>query len=302
MSTSSSVVSTRRSILAVPATSARFFEKAAIGAADAVFIDLEDSVAPESKDLARSEAIRALTTIDWGQKSVGLRTNALDTAWGHRDIIESVPRCPRLDFIVLPRIEQAFDVQPANALVASLERECGRRRPLSLQAMIETPLGLSNIEAIAGNQCARLESIVFGFGDFSISMGTYDAMMGADGEQWTYALARIATACKAHGLSPVDGPYTNYADLDGLRTRAALAARHGFEAKWIIHPSQIPICHEVFTPSSAQVVWARSVLQALEPALASGNGAIGLNGQLLDMAHAKLAAKIVERATLLKSI
>jgi malyl-CoA/(S)-citramalyl-CoA lyase len=285
----------QRSLLAVPALSPRFFEKAAKGDADSVFLDLEDSVPPSSKVMARRKAIKAINEVDWGEKSIGLRVNALETKWGLRDIIESITHCRRLDFIVLPRVEHPFDVQHVDALLSGLERETGRSVPISLHAIIETPLGLTNVEAIAGT-ASRMDAISFGFGDFSISMGTYESLTGGIGEQWAYALARIATACKAHGLRPIDGPYTNFGDIEGLRTRATLAARHGFEGKWAIHPSQIATCRDVFSLSEAHVEWARATLAALEPAVAAGTGAIGRNGQLLDMAHVRLANDILSRA------
>jgi malyl-CoA/(S)-citramalyl-CoA lyase len=286
---------TLRTMLAVPAISAHLFDKAAKSSADSVFLDLEDSVPTALKTQARSEATQALNSVDWSTKSLGLRVNPLDTEWGLRDIIEIVSKCRRLDYLIVPRVERVFDVMHVDALLNCLEKESGRANPISLQAMIETPLGLTNVEAIA-NTPSRLGSIAFGFGDFSINMGTYEAVIGTGGEQWDYALARIATACKAHGLVPIDGPYTNYGDLEGLRGRASLAARYGFEGKWVIHPSQIAICKRVLSPAEAHVEWARSALQALAQAVSSNKGAIGRNGQLLDIAHERLANNILARA------
>jgi malyl-CoA/(S)-citramalyl-CoA lyase len=286
----------QRSLLAVPALSTGFFEKAAKGDADSVFLDLEDSVPPESKIAARREAIKALNAVDWRKKTIGLRVNALDTEWGFRDIVDSVSQCGRLDFVILPRVERPFDVQYVDALLGSLEREIGRDIPISIQAMIETPLGVAQVEAIAAVP-SRLDALSFGLGDFSINMSTPANLIDAAGEDWTFAVARIAIACKAHGLRPIDGPYTRFADLEGLRARAALVGRYGYEGKWVIHPSQITPCQDAFSPSAAHVAWAKATLATLEQTLASGIGAMAHNGQLLDMAHVRLARDIIARAT-----
>jgi malyl-CoA/(S)-citramalyl-CoA lyase len=286
----------QRSLLSVPATAPHFFVKAAKSAADSVFLDLEDSVPRESKQLARAAVARAVNEVDWGRKMVGLRINALDTEWGLRDIIDTVPLCSRLDFVLLPRVERPFDIQHLDALLTSLEKELNRASPVAIQAIIETPLGLSNVEAIAATASGRLEAMAFGGGDFSINMETYDSVVGATAQVWPYALARIATACRAYGLRAIDGPFTRYSDLQGLRAGAILAASHGFEGKWVIHPSQIAPCNEVFSPSATHLAWAREVLQAMQQATAAGRGAVGRGGALLDMAHVRLANKIIDRA------
>ncbi len=285
----------QRSLLSVPATAPRFFEKAAKGAADAVFIDLEDSVPPAEKAGARSQAISALKDIDWGGKAVGIRINALDTEWGLRDILDITLQCGRLNFVLIPKVESDFDLLHVDALLSSLEREAHRANRIAIHALIETPLGLTRVETIAGST-RRLEAISFGFGDFSIGMGTYDSVIGPGGEPCTYAIARIATACKANGLRAIDGPYTHFHDREGLERRAKLAAQLGFDGKWVIHPSQIATCHAVFGPSEEHVAWALNTIRMLRQSMASGSGATGHNGSLLDMAHIRLAEDILKRS------
>jgi malyl-CoA/(S)-citramalyl-CoA lyase len=286
----------QRSLLSVPATSPHLFVKAARSEADSVFLDLEDSVPRESKQPARATVVQAVNEVDWGRKMVGLRINALDTEWGLRDIIDTVSLCSRLDFVLLPRVERPFDLQHVDALLRSLEKEFNRASPVAIQAIIETPLGLANVEAIAATAPGRLEALAFGRGDFSINMETYDSVVSATVQEWPYALARIATACRAYGLRAIDGPFTRYSDLQGLRKGAILAASHGFEGKWVIHPSQIAPCNEVFSPSAAHLEWARGVLQSMQEATAAGRGAVSRGGELLDMAHVRLANKILDRA------
>ncbi len=294
----------QRSELAVPATSEPFFEKAALGPADSLFLDLEDAVAPHRRIEARDNAVRALTDIDWGTKTVSVRVNGLTTPWSIADIL-AVARCPRLDMVLLPKVETADDVVFLDRLLTGLELEIPRDRPLGIEILIETTKGLANVEAIAAAS-PRLEGIIFGVGDYSIELENFDAVFGAPNpeyavcghynDQWHFALARIANACRAYGLRPIDGPFTNYGDPDAYRASAIRARALGFEGKWAIHPSQVAIANEVFTPSAAQIAWARDIATKMEAASAEGKGAIGLEGVLLDRAHVLLSGKILRRA------
>jgi len=305
----------QRSELAVPATSENFFSKAARSAADVIFLDLEDAVAPAMKVQARKNAVAALKDIEWGEKTMAVRVNSLDSEWAHRDIIDIVSECPRLDMILLPKTGTPFDVQFVDTLLGALEREHRREKRLGIEVLIETALGMAHVEQIAASS-ERLEAIIFGVGDYSISMQTITPVFGTPNpryavltdpdaagarvrhwnDQWHFALARIATACRAYGLRPIDGPFTNYGDPDGYRASAERAAALGFEGKWAIHPSQISIANEVFTPSEHEVVWARQILEAIENANAEGKGAFGLKGVLVDMAHEKMARNVIARA------
>ncbi len=303
----------QRSELAVPATSEQFFAKAAAGPADSIFLDLEDAVAPNRRVEARANAVRALGEIDWGRQTVSVRVNGLTTPWSIADIL-AVARCPRLDMILLPKVETAGDVIFLDRLLTGLELEVPRERPLGIEILIETTKGLANVEAIAAAS-PRLEGIIFGVGDYSIELENFDTVFGAsnadyavlarsDGQpdarhwndQWHFALARIANACRAYGLRPIDGPFTNYGDPDGYRASATRARALGFEGKWAIHPSQVAIANEVFTPGAGQIAWARDIATKMEAAASEGKGAIGLEGVLIDRAHVLLSEKILRRA------
>lgn len=303
----------QRSELAVPATSDRFIESAARGNADAIFLDLEDAVAPSMRVEARANAVRALSTIDWAEKTVAVRVNGLSTPWAISDIL-AVARCPRLDMILLPKVETADDVKFLDRLLTGLELETPRERPLGIEILVETTKGLANVEDIAASS-PRLEAIIFGVGDYSIELQNFDTEFGASNpdyavlargtdrpaerhwnDQWHFALARIANACRAYGLRPIDGPFTNYGDPDGYRASATRGRALGFEGKWAIHPSQIAIANEVFTPTQGQIKWATDIAAKMAAAAAEGKGAIGLDNMLIDRAHVLLSDKILRRA------
>jgi malyl-CoA/(S)-citramalyl-CoA lyase len=306
-----------RSELAVPATSEHFFAKAAAGAADAIFIDLEDAVAPDTKEVGRANAIRAINDVDWRDKIVSVRVNGLDTQWALRDILEIVGRCPRLDLVIVPKTASAFDVQFVERILASIERERGGGKIVGITALVETALGVASVEQIVAAS-DRLEAVVFGGGDYSVSMQTFDAVIGASNpryamltepdeqgqrarhwnDPWHFALARIANACRAYGVRPIDGPYGNFRDPAGLKASVERAAALGFEGKWAIHPSQIEEINLSLTPNDAQIAWAREVLSALAAARAEGKGAIGKGGVLFDLAHERGAHQILRRARL----
>ncbi len=298
----------QRSELAVPATSPHFFAKAAAGEADVIFLDLEDAVAPEQKVNARNRAIAALNEVDWRRKTVAVRVNGLDTPWAFRDICEIAQRCPRLDMFMLPKVGTPFDVQFVDALLGQIERETGRTDAFGLEILIETALGMSNVEQIAAS-CERLEAMIFGIGDYSISMQTgevvfgtpnarYSILTAADAQgtrtrhwndQWHFALARMTNACRAYGLRAIDGPFVDFADADGYRACAGRAATLGLEGKWAIHPSQVALANEIFSPSAEQITWAERLLEAMNQATAQGRGAVSLDGKMIDMAHLKVA-------------
>ena len=296
----------QRSELAVPATSQQFFEKAAKGPADSIFLDLEDAVAPSRREEGRANAVEALNSVDWGNKTMSVSVNDLTTPWAISDII-SVARCPRIDMILLPKVKTAGDVIFLDRLLTGLELEQPRARPLGIEILIETAEGLANVEAIAASS-PRLEGIIFGVGDYSIELENFDTVFGApnpeyrvagaQGDKWHFALARIANACRAYGLRPIDGPFTNYGDPEAYRDSAMRARALGFEGKWAIHPSQVTIANEIFSPTVAQIAWACNIAKLMKAEAAAGSGAIGLDGVLIDRAHVKLADKIVARAAL----
>lgn len=310
-----------RSELAVPATSPKFFEKAASSRADVVFLDLEDAVAPGKKDVARAQAIAALNEIDWGNKTMAVRVNGLDTPWAHQDIVDVVQNAPRLDLVLLPKASSAFDVQFVEKLLILLEQQAGRAKRVGIEVLIETALGVANVELIA-QASDRLEAMIFGVGDYTVEMRTYDQVLGrpstrysilTDGEgtkgrrerhwndQWHFAMARIANACRAYGVRPIDGPFTDFKDQDGFGSSAWRAAALGFEGKWAIHPSQIDPANDVFSPSREQLSWAQDIIALMHRSNLEGHGAAGADGVLVDMAHVKLAESIQQRQELIKA-
>ncbi len=289
----------QRSLLAVPATNARFLEKAAQSAADSVFIDLEDAVVPELKLEARARAIEALGALDWGPRLVAVRVNGLETSWGARDLLEIAESCPRLDQVILPKCETPGDVHAAAALLRSNPR-------IRIAPLIETAKGVANVEAIAAAS-PRLAAMIFGSGDYQLDMGIIPAesvipaaspeAIGRDPISFPFAMARIANAARAYGLAPLDGPYFDIANADGLRDACKRAAALGFEGKMAIHPSQVAIANEMFSPSAAQVAWAREVLEAMAQAGEQGRGAVKTkDGKMIDLVHIKIARKVLERA------
>jgi len=305
----------QRSELAVPASSEKFFEKAAKGPADAVFLDLEDAVVPEMKDKARDLAVAALNEIDWGDKIMAVRVNALDTPWAYRDIVAVAERCPRLDMILLPKANIAADVYVVEQLLNGIEATVGRKTPIGIEVLIETAAGLANVEEIAQGS-ERLEAMIFGIGDFTVSMRARDPftgeanpryrMFGRNGkgeverswsDPWHFALARIATTCRAFGLRPIDGPFVDFKDAEAYRSSAERASALGFEGKWAIHPSQVEAANEIFAPEPADIARAKAIREAM--AASGGNGAIQMDGKLVDLAHLKLADALLERQALI---
>lgn len=306
-----------RCLLSVPASSPRFFAKAAASDADTIMLDLEDAVAPDAKPQARQQAIEALNTVDWGTRNMMVRINGLDTPWWVQDLTEVVRACPRLDLVMVPKIERPREVQAVELILQGLERAMGRdpANPVGLEILIESALGLTNVEAIAS--CSpRLESISFGPGDYAASIGNRSKLVGgpdpdytvltypdAQGNRethwndaWHYPLARIGAACRAHGLRALDGPYVDYNDADGFRAAARRVAALGFDGKWAIHPTQIPLANGIFGPTPEEIAWATQLLHAMEQAHTKGAGAISMDGQMIDMAHVRQARRIKAQA------
>ncbi len=305
-----------RSELAVPATNERAVAKAPTLGADVVFLDLEDAVAPEEKDRARELAISALLELDWSSCSVSVRINGLDTPWCYRDVVEVMERAgERLDLLLVPKVASPSDV----AFVATLcsQIEAARRiPPVGLSVLIETAAGMANVEAIAAASPERLEAMVFGVADYAASVGARTTSIGganADyavltdpdaegrrevhwGDQWHYGISRMVAAARAFGLRPIDGPYGDIGDPDGYRAAARRAAALGCEGKWAIHPSQIELANEVFTPTEVEVERARRIVEAMEAAAREGRGAVSLDGRLIDAACVRRAENVLAKA------
>jgi citrate lyase subunit beta / citryl-CoA lyase len=293
----------RRAELATPASSERMCEKAAKSGADLVFLDLEDACAPLAKEGARATAVAALTGLDWGRTVRAVRINGLDTPWCHGDIIEIVTGAREaLDVLIVPKARTGRDVWWVDVLLTQLEAKLGLRRRIGLEVLIEESEGLSNAAEIARSS-DRLEAIIFGAGDLSASQrarvdGNFDPAGDYPGDFWHFARFQVVTAARAAGIDAIDAPYPAYKDPDGYRRSATQAGLLGFDGKWAIHPDQIPIAHEVFSPTEAEVAEAEAAIAAYRRAEAEGVGAIGRDGRLVDAAHMRLAANILHRASL----
>lgn len=304
-----------RSELAVPGSSTRMLEKAPAAGADLVFLDLEDAVAPDDKEQARANVIAALNELDWSACSVSVRINGLDTHYCYRDLVEVVERAgDKLDTILIPKVGTPADVLFVATMLSQIEAATGIA-PINLHVLIETALGMANVEAIAQTCPERLEAMVFGVADYSASIQArttnigganpdYAVLTDADasgrrdlhwGDQWHFALSRMVVACRAHGLRPIDGPFGDYSDPDGYLAAARRGAQLGCEGKWAIHPSQVELANRIFTPSQAEATRARRILAAMEQAAAEGKGAVSLDGKLIDAASIKMAENLVAK-------
>ena len=304
-----------RSELAVPGSSPALLEKAARAAADVVFLDLEDAVAPDDKEQARRNVIAALNDIDWGTRTLSVRINGLDTHYMYRDVIDVVENCPRLDLLLIPKVGVPADVYALDVLVTQIEQAKMREKHLGFELLIETALGLSNVEAIAQSS-GRLEALCFGAGDFAASMRMRTTVIGGlnpdygvltdpdaqgersfyQGDPWHAAQVRVVAACRGHGLRPIDGPYGDFRDMAGFRAAARRAAGLGFEGKWAIHPSQLEVANDVFSPAAEEVERARRIVEAMAQAARDGRGAVQLDGRLVDIASIRMAQNVLAKA------
>jgi len=290
----------QRSELAVPGSNPGMFEKAANSAADFVFLDLEDAVSPGDKIQARKNTIQALHDIDWRSKgkSISVRINSIDTHYMYRDLIDLVEQAgDRLDTILIPKVGVAADVYMVDALLTQIEEAKGFINKISIEVLIETTLGMANVDTIATSS-PRLEAMHFGVADYAASCRARTTSIGGlnpdyPGDQWHHALSRMLVACRAYGLRAIDGPFGDFNDPDGYRLGARRAAAMGYEGKWAIHPSQVELANEVFSPPTEEVDRARRILVALEKAAAQGRGAAQLDGRMIDAASARMAENVV---------
>src|SRR5690348_8408711 len=305
-----------RSELAVPGSQSQFFDKAAKGAADVVFLDLEDAVAPDEKEKARKNIIQALNDVDWRHKTISLRINGLDTHYMYRDVVDVLEQAPgKLDLIMIPKIGTAADVYALDMLVTQLETAKGVKKRIGFELIVETALGMQNIHAIAAAS-RRLESLHFGVADYAASTRARTTNIGGAnpdyviltdkdeagaravhwGDMWHYALARMVVAARANGLRPIDGPFGDFSDADGYRAAGNRAGVLGCEGKWAIHPSQVALANELFSPSAKDVDKAKRILVAMAQAQKEGKGAVALDGRLIDLASIRQAEVLVRKA------
>ncbi|MDM8166214.1 L-malyl-CoA/beta-methylmalyl-CoA lyase [Roseovarius sp.] len=299
-----------------PGSNVKLFEKMAASAADVINIDLEDSVAPTDKDAARANTIKAINEVDWGNKTLSVRINGLDTGWWYRDVVDLLEQGgDRLDQIMIPKVGCAADIYAVDALVTAVEKAQAREKPIKFEVIIESAAGISHVEEIAAAS-PRLVAMSIGAADFAASMGMSTTGIGGtqkdyymlhEGQSywpdpWHWATAAIVAACRTHGILPVDGPFGDFSDDEGFRAQARRVATLGMVGKWAIHPKQIALANEIFTPSDEAVQEAREILQAMEDAKARGEGATTYKGRLVDIASIKQAEGIVRQAEMIEAM
>ena len=309
-----------RSELAVPGSNPAMFEKAAKPAADIIFLDCEEAVAPDDKEMARRNIVQALNEIDWGTKTMMVRINGLDTHYMYRDVVDIVEACPRLDMILIPKVGVPQDVYAVDMMVTQIEAARKRSKRIGFEVLIETALGMANVEAIAQSS-KRLEAMSFGVADYAASTRARTTVIGGVNKDsvvltdrdeagkrqafwtdpWHAAQTRMLVACRAYGLRPIDGPFGDFGDPEGYVSAANRAAVLGYEGKWAIHPSQIELANTVFTPSEAEATKARRILDAMTQAAKEGKGAVSLDGRLIDIASIRMAEALLAKADAISS-
>ena len=305
-----------RSELAVPGSNTKFLQRAAESAADMVFLDLEDAVAPDDKEQARKNVVEALNDLDWSGKTVSVRINGLDTHYCYRDVVDVVEQAgDKLDLIMIPKAGTASDIYAIDMLLTQIETAKGFKNRIGIEMIIETALGMQNIFEIAAAS-KRNESLHFGVADYAASTKARTTNIGGPnpdylvltdpledgsraehwGDMWHYPITQMVVAARANGLRPVDGPFGDIKDPEGYAAQARRAAVLGCEGKWAIHPTQIELANEVFSPSEKAVAQAQAILKVMEEAQKSGRGAVTLDGKLIDNASIKQARVLVDTA------
>ena len=305
-----------RSELAVPGSNTRMLEKAPTSGADLVFLDLEDAVAPDDKAQARKNVIEALNDLDWSNCAVSVRINGLDTHYCYRDIVDVVEQAgDKLDTILIPKVGTPADILFVSTMLEQIEA-ARKIKPINIHILIETALGMANVESIAQTCPERLEAMVFGVADYAASTQARTTQMGGAnpdyymlthpdnegarerhwGDQWHFAISRMVVACRAYGLRPIDGPFGDIQDPEGYIAVSKSVAALGVEGKWAIHPSQVELANQVFTPPDSEVDRARRILAAMDEAAKEGRGAVSLDGRLIDAASIRQAQVMVDKA------
>jgi citrate lyase subunit beta/citryl-CoA lyase len=292
-----------RSMLFVPAARWPMIVKAAASAADAVCIDLEDSVPAGEKEASRANVIRAFAKLDFGSRARMFRMNAVDTPYAYRDVIEVVEAVgDRIDLVMMPKVGSAAQVQFVDTLLTQIELRQGFTRRIGIEAQIETAAGFVWIREIA-QASSRLEALIFGAGDYAASMGMPAAGIGTfdendaiyPGHRWHAPMHAIVASARANGLRAIDGPYSDYADSPGFERASRIARTMGFDGKQCIHPGQLATANSVFTPTDAEVAHARRVIEAYDAGAAAGRGAVSLDGKMVDEANVRMARMMLNR-------
>ncbi|MEM8555439.1 MAG: L-malyl-CoA/beta-methylmalyl-CoA lyase [Pseudomonadota bacterium] len=298
-----------------PGSRPAIFEKMAGSAADVINLDLEDSVAPDDKAEARKNIIQAIGDVDWGNKTLSVRINGLDTPYWYRDVVDLLEQASdRLDQIMIPKVGNAGDIYAVDALATAVETAMGRGKKIDFEVIIESAAGIAHVEEIAAAS-PRMAAMSLGAADFAASMGMQTTGIGGTQENyymvregvkhwsdpWHWAQTAIVAACRTHGVLPVDGPFGDFSDDEGFRAQALRSATLGMVGKWAIHPKQVALANEVFTPSAEAVSEAKEILAAMEKAKADGAGATVYKGRLVDIASIKQAEVIVKQSELISA-
>lgn len=295
----------RRSCLSVPGSSEKMLAKAPGLGADMVFLDLEDSVSPLEKEAARSKVVNAIKSQDWGEAVLCVRVNAWDTEWTVYDILEVVGNAgPRLEEIMLPKVQSAAEIVAMDLLLTQVEKKAGLPNGhIGIEAQIETARGLINVEEICAAS-SRLETIIFGPADFaaSIEMPVLTGGVQIDeypGDHFHYVFSKILMAGRANGLQVIDGPFLKIRDHESFRDYTNRTKVLGYDGKWALHPEQVVILNELFTPTQEQFDRAFDILDAYEQATTEGErkGAVMFGDEMIDEASRKMATKFVTRGS-----
>jgi citrate lyase subunit beta/citryl-CoA lyase len=293
----------RRSCLSVPGSSEKMLGKGPGLGADMVFIDLEDSVSPLEKEAARSKAVNAIRDQDWGETVLCVRVNAWDTPWTTYDVLEVVGNAgERLEEVMLPKVQSAAEVVALDLLLTQVEQEAGLPAGhIGIEAQIETARGLINVNDICAAS-PRLETIILGPVDMSASMEMPGLRGGLEipeypGDYFHYVFVKILMAGRANGLQVIDGPYVKVRDSDSFREFATRAQILGYDGKWALHPDQVQILNELFSPTQEQFDKAWDILDTYEKATTEGDrkGAVMFGDEMIDEASRKVAVKLVSR-------
>ena len=290
----------QRSELAVPGSSPQMFEKALNSNADYIFLDLEDAVSPNDKISARKNIISALNEINWRErgKTISVRVNSLDTHYMYRDIIDIIETVgDKIDTILIPKVGSSSDVYMVDCLLTQIETNKNIKHKVGIECLIETALGMVNIKEIATSS-DRLEALHFGVADYAASLRARTVIIGGlnpdyPGDQWHHGLSELVMTCRAYGLRAIDGPFGDFKDSNAYIDSAKRAAAIGIEGKWAIHPSQIDLANQVFSPPEQEVEKAKRILEELSKAAKEGKGAAQLDGRMIDAASARMAENIV---------
>jgi citrate lyase subunit beta/citryl-CoA lyase len=293
----------RRCELSVPGSSEKMVAKAAAMNVDFVFLDLEDAVAPSEKRPSRKKIVDALNSLDWGKKTRCVRINDLTTEYAYEDIIEVVEGArENLDIIMLPKAMSAADVKFVDKLLTMMEKKLGLEKRIGIEVLIEEVEAMMNVEEIAAAS-PRLEALIFGMGDYSASQGVslkdIGGASGYPGDIWHYQRQRMTIAARANGIDAVDGPYADFRSPDAYREECRRAMILGMVGKWAIHPSQVEIAQDVFSPDPADVARARAMMKAYDEALAQGLGAVQYEGKMIDIASVRIVKNLVDKADLI---